>query len=219
MMLSPAFAVDCIEISCEARGVDDFGPRLKALRKFHGKSQSDLSDETTQDKRASFGNYVSRVERGKVNPSLDFINRVAAKLSYVRLSEFFLHLEYTTLAEWRALVTSVGTADTKSQAEPKQSETTRAMLGKDGAAASGIPSATTLSGGTAPLPPSSPPVGSQEIALGLPGVHAIFEDAKRDDHKRERDSGDRSRRRPTTRKVRATGKRQQAARKTGHRNR
>lgn len=52
-----------------------FGKRVKGLRVKTGMSQEDLAD------RCGFArSYMSRMERGKANPSLDAIERLAGGL-------------------------------------------------------------------------------------------------------------------------------------------
>ena len=52
-----------------------FGQRVKRLRDKTGMSQEDLAD------RCGFArSYMSRIERGKANPSLDAIERLAGGL-------------------------------------------------------------------------------------------------------------------------------------------
>ena len=60
-----------------------FGQRLMVLRDKAGLSQEDLAD------RCGFArSYMSRMERGGANPSLDAIERLATGLK-VRVKELF----------------------------------------------------------------------------------------------------------------------------------
>ena len=60
-----------------------FGQRVKALRRATGVSQEDFAE------RCGFArSYMSRIERGKANPSLDAIETLAEGLK-VRVSELF----------------------------------------------------------------------------------------------------------------------------------
>ncbi len=53
-----------------------FGRRLRELRRERGLSQSDLAERTSVTPE-----YVSRIERGRVGPSLAMIERLAAALA------------------------------------------------------------------------------------------------------------------------------------------
>jgi len=60
-----------------------FGQRVAALRRATGVSQEDFAE------RCGFArSYMSRIERGKANPSLDAIETLAGGLK-VRVSELF----------------------------------------------------------------------------------------------------------------------------------
>ena len=61
----------------------DFGIRVKAFRKMRGYSQEDFAENIGYAR-----SYISRIERGKANPSLDAICILADALS-VHVSEFF----------------------------------------------------------------------------------------------------------------------------------
>ena len=60
-----------------------FGKRVAALRRASGESQEDFAE------RCGFArSYMSRIERGKANPSLDAIETLAGGLS-VAVKELF----------------------------------------------------------------------------------------------------------------------------------
>jgi transcriptional regulator with XRE-family HTH domain len=60
-----------------------FGQRVAALRRATGLSQEDFAE------RCGFArSYMSRIERGKANPSLDAIETLAGGLK-VRVNELF----------------------------------------------------------------------------------------------------------------------------------
>lgn len=76
------------------RRVDDFGQRLRALRKSRGLDQSQLSDARKKAARVRFGRYVSKLERNREkNPSLKILEKLAKGLGCSTLSEFFMRLE------------------------------------------------------------------------------------------------------------------------------
>ena len=65
------------------------GSRMKDLRKQKGMSQEDLSE-----KAATSANYVSRMERGTENPTLDMFVKIAESLEVDLLDLFdFKHEE------------------------------------------------------------------------------------------------------------------------------
>lgn len=59
------------------------GSRMKDLRRQKGMSQEDLAE-----KAATSANYVSRMERGTENPTLDMFVKIAESLD-VELSDLF----------------------------------------------------------------------------------------------------------------------------------
>ncbi|MFC6635398.1 cupin domain-containing protein [Microbulbifer taiwanensis] len=67
----------------EARGGDDIGVRLKAVRKMHGLSQRELA------KRAGVTNAtISLIEQGRVSPSVGSLKKVLDGIP-MSLAEFF----------------------------------------------------------------------------------------------------------------------------------
>jgi len=67
----------------EARGNDDVGARLKAVRKMHGLSQRELA------KRAGVTNAtISLIEQGRVSPSIGSLKKVLDGIP-MSLAEFF----------------------------------------------------------------------------------------------------------------------------------
>jgi transcriptional regulator with XRE-family HTH domain len=63
------------------------GKAIIKLRKERGMSQETFAFESGIDRR-----YMSDIENGKRNISLDILERIADKLN-IRLSEFFLQVE------------------------------------------------------------------------------------------------------------------------------
>lgn len=69
------------------RAVDQLGMRIKYLRKQKRWSQEDLSLEANVNK-----NYISDLENGRRNPSLDILERIADAFS-ITLEELFRGIE------------------------------------------------------------------------------------------------------------------------------
>ncbi|WP_163526655.1 helix-turn-helix domain-containing protein [Halobacillus ihumii] len=59
------------------------GHRLKELRKAKGMSQSQLAESLNSSR-----SYISQIEGGHVNPSINFLTRIAEKLD-CSVQEFF----------------------------------------------------------------------------------------------------------------------------------
>ena len=78
---------------CDMKNIDSMtiqekvGKTIIKLRKERGMSQETFAYESGIDRR-----YMSDIENGKRNISLDILERVADKLG-IRLSEFFLEVE------------------------------------------------------------------------------------------------------------------------------
>lgn len=69
------------------RAVEQLGMRIRYLRREKGWSQEDLALEANVNK-----NYVSDLENGRRNPSLDILERIALALQ-ITLSELFKGIE------------------------------------------------------------------------------------------------------------------------------
>lgn len=65
----------------------DLGRTISRLRKEKGYSQEAFANEAGIDRR-----YMSDIENGKRNISIDILDRVCNKLG-IKISEFFIELE------------------------------------------------------------------------------------------------------------------------------
>ena len=66
---------------------EDLGKTIIRLRKEKGYSQEAFANEAGIDRR-----YMSDIENGKRNISIDILDRVCNKLG-IRISEFFIEVE------------------------------------------------------------------------------------------------------------------------------
>ena len=66
---------------------EDLGRTISRLRKEKGYSQEAFANEAGIDRR-----YMSDIENGKRNISVDILERVCNKLG-IKISEFFIELE------------------------------------------------------------------------------------------------------------------------------
>ncbi|MGI6393588.1 MAG: helix-turn-helix domain-containing protein [bacterium] len=63
---------------------ENFGQRLKMLRKHKGMSQDDISFASGVDR-----SYLSEIENGKSSPTIDMVDKIARALN-IAPNEFFI---------------------------------------------------------------------------------------------------------------------------------
>jgi transcriptional regulator with XRE-family HTH domain len=81
--------------------IEMIGSRIQEIRNTKGLTQDQLSEKVGISSK-----YLSSIERGKENPTLNTILKLARSLD-VKLDEFFIHLEIENPAKRKSMIIEI----------------------------------------------------------------------------------------------------------------